>query len=123
VETEGADWFYLSRQEGRQVTLSAMTSIAKTLGPKSSTPEVYQILNRTVERALRVPDKQAVEALLAFLDQEKLLLEPAASCVVAAVLQNPELFAGKSTVLIVCGSNTTFEEVTAWKQQFGLVGW
>jgi threonine dehydratase len=94
VETEGADWFYQSSEAGQLVTLPTITSIAKTLGAKSSTPEVYQILSRNVERALRVSDKEAVEALVAFLDREKLLVEPAAACVVAAVLKNPDLFAG-----------------------------
>jgi threonine dehydratase len=120
VETEGADWFYQSSEAGRLVTLPSITSIAKTLGAKSSTPEVWDILSRNVERALRVSDKAAVEALVAFLDREKLLIEPAAACVIAAVLQNPGLFAGKSTVLIVCGSNTTFDEVTLWRQQLGV---
>lgn len=120
VETEGADWFYQSSEAGQLVTLPTITSIAKTLGAKSSTPEVYQILSRNVERALRVSDKEAVEALVAFLDREKLLVEPAAACVVAAVLKNPDLFAGKSTVLIVCGSNTTLDEVGLWRQQFNI---
>jgi threonine dehydratase len=120
VETEGADWFYQSSEAGQLVTLPTITSIAKTLGAKSSTPEVYQILSRNVERALRVSDKEAVEALVAFLDREKLLVEPAAACVVAAVLKNPDLFAGKSTVLIVCGSNTTLDEVGLWRQQFNM---
>jgi len=102
------------------VTLPAITSIAKTLGAKTSTPQVFHTLRHNVERPLLVSDKEAVEAILDFLDNEKLLLEPAAACVVAAVLKNRSLFAGKSTVLVICGVNTTLEEVTAWRQEFGL---
>lgn len=120
METEGSDWYYRSLEEGKLVSLPDITTIAKSLGSKSTTTEIFQLLNKNVAHSLRVSDKETMEALLAFLDREKLLVEPATACVVAALLQNPSIFAGKTSVLIICGSNTTLSEVAAWRDQFGL---
>jgi threonine dehydratase len=119
VETEGADYFYQSRAAGQLVTLPSITSIAKTLGAKTSTAKVYGILQSNIVEAFQVSDKEAVEAICAFLNYEKILLEPATSCVVAALLKNKHLFQGKKVVLIICGGNTTLEELQAWRKEFG----
>ncbi len=118
VETEGAESLAKSLEKQKLVELPAITSIAKTLGAKKTTPFIFKTMQRLVDRYFVVTDTQAVDALLLFLDKEKLLVEPATSCIIAAALQNKELFSGKKVVFIICGSNVSLAEVEIWKQQF-----
>ncbi len=120
VETEGADFFGKSWIEGQLVTLKEITSIAKTLGASTTTPLIYDMLTRNVHQCFTISDKDAVEAIYAFLQHEKILLEPACSCVVSSCLKNKLEFKGKTVVLVICGANTTLEEVEGWKAQFGI---
>jgi threonine dehydratase len=100
------------------VELPAITSIAKTLGAKKTTPFIFETMQRLIDRYFVVTDTDAVESLVKFLDEEKILVEPATSCIVSVALQNPQLFRGKKVVLIICGSNVTLHEVEGWRKQF-----
>jgi threonine dehydratase len=119
VETRGADSLAQSLQQQQLVELPAITSIAKTLGARKTTPFIFNIMQQLIARYFVVDDADAVKALWDFLDYEKLLVEPATSCIIAAVLQNQELFRKKRVVLIICGSNVSLQEVEDWKLQFG----
>lgn len=115
VETEGADTFFLSHKAGMPIELPEITSIAKTLGARKTTEEIFEILHSNVENAWVVSDKEAVEAMEEFLNKEKILIEPAASCVIAAFKKHAKLFEGKKVVLIICGSNVTLNQFLEWQ--------
>ncbi|MCH8907379.1 MAG: pyridoxal-phosphate dependent enzyme [Candidatus Heimdallarchaeota archaeon] len=118
VETEGANCFAASLAEDRVVELKAITSIAKTLGAKATSQFNFETLKELVNESVVVTDKEAVEALNLFLDHEKILVEPATSCIFAAALKDKEKFRGKKVVFIVCGSNVTLDEFRLWNQEF-----
>lgn len=120
VETRGADSLAQSLAAGELVELDAITSIAKTLGAKKTDPFIFESLSRLVNHMLVVDDRDAVRYLLEFLDHEKILIEPATSCTIAAAMQNKELFANKRVVFVICGSNVSLKEVEIWKEQFKL---
>lgn len=120
VETIGAESMHKSLAAGEIVELDAITSIAKTLGARKTEPFIFESLKRLVTHSLIVDDKDAVRSLLDFLDNEKILVEPATSCIIAAAFQNPEIFKNKKVVFIVCGSNVSMEEVENWKEEFKL---
>lgn len=120
VETKGAESLAKSLQLQKLVELPAITSIAKSLGAKKLSEFNFETLNRLIDKYFVVTDKSAVECLLQFLDQEKLLVEPAASCLIAAAFENRDLFKNKKAVFIICGSNVTINEIEHWKQQFNL---
>ena len=51
----------------------------------------------------------------------RVLLEPAASCVVAAALARKALFQpGERVGLVLCGSNVALDDIAAWRTQFGV---
>ncbi|MHA1992744.1 MAG: threonine ammonia-lyase [Candidatus Hodarchaeales archaeon] len=118
VETEGAESLAKSLEAQKLVELPAITSIAKTLGAKKTTPFIFETMQRLIDRYFVVTDADAVDSLVKFLDEEKILIEPATSCIVSVALQNPQLFRGKKVVFIICGSNVTLHEVEGWKKQF-----
>ena len=118
VETEGADSFYRSYKTGMLIELPEITSIAKTLGARQTTQEIFNILKEGVDDAWTVTDRETVESLFEFLHEEKILLEPAASCIIAAFKKHSALLAGKKVVLIICGSNVTLDQALEWKNKF-----
>jgi threonine dehydratase len=121
VETRGADCVAQSLAAGRLVEIPAFTSIAESLGTRRSTPEILGIISEAVERVVVVEDRAAVEELAFTLDYEKLLLEPAASCNLAALTAGsvPDL-AGRNVAVIACGGNIRYAQASAWFGQFGV---
>jgi threonine dehydratase len=119
VETRGADCVSQSLAAGRVVELAAFTSIAESLGTRRSTPEILQIISDAAERVVVVEDRAALDELVFTLDYEKLLLEPAASCNLAALTGGtiPDL-AGRNIAMIACGGNIRYSQVTHWLEQF-----
>jgi len=120
VETKGADSLATSLHAGELQTLPAITSIAKTLGAKTTTPFIFETMTRLVDDMFVISDRDAVKTMFEFLDQEKLLVEPATSCSVSAMLQHPDRFQDQTTVIVICGSNVTYKEALQWKEEFNV---
>ncbi|MHA2030396.1 MAG: threonine ammonia-lyase, partial [Candidatus Kariarchaeaceae archaeon] len=118
VETSGANCFNASLESNRLIELDEITSIAKTLGARQMSEFNYQTLKRLIHKSYVVSDKDAVLSLIDFLNYEKIIVEPAMSCIISAMLQNKTEFRDKKIAIIVCGSNVTFEEVEKWKSKF-----
>lgn len=104
LETVGADSFNRSVQEGRRITLPAITSIAGTLGAKQVCERAWNWRDEHEIHSLTVTDEQAVEACRRFLDDHRLLVEPACGATLAAgYFRLPELQACKRVLYVVCG--------------------
>ncbi len=121
VETLGADSMAQSLGRGELVTLPRFTSVAESLGTRRSGERPFAIVRAGVERVVTVSDARAVTELLFTLDREKLLIEPAASCTLAALADGlvPDI-AGHRVVSVMCGGNTTLAQVNAWRERFGV---
>jgi threonine dehydratase len=115
VETEGADSMYQSLKAGQVVELPSITSIAETLGARRTGATQFEIVSRHVSEVTVVPDSAAIEALLELLREEKLLVEPAASCALAALLNGKiRVRPGETVVVVLCGANVSLEKVLEW---------
>ena len=111
AETSGADCIAQSVRAKKIVELPTITSIARSLGAKKTTPFIFETVSSLVDRCTVLSDEQTVSALFQFLDEEKSLIEPAASCSIAAALENRDYLKGKKIVIIVCGANIHLKEV------------
>ena len=121
VETLGADCLYQSRRAGRLVELPAITSVARSLGARRSAERPFQIVQALVSDLVVVPDVQAVEGGLALLREEKLLVEPAAGCSVAALVSGRvPIRTGERVVVVVCGGNVTPREIHELAERFAV---
>lgn len=121
VETIGADSMAQSYHKGEIVTLDAITSIANTLGSKAPGARHFEIVKKYVHDVVTVTDAQAVETLWEILNNEKLLVEPATSCSLAAVINGKvDYEPDDNIVIIICGGNATIEDVMSWRKQFDL---
>ncbi|KAM5200572.1 serine dehydratase-like isoform 1-T4 [Hipposideros larvatus] len=129
VETQGAHCFNAAIKAGRLVTLPHITSVAKCLGAKTVASQAlactqeFEILSEVVN------DVEAVNAVQRFLDDERMLVEPACGAALAAIYSGllgrlqaegrlqPSLV---SVVVIVCGGNSIdSQELQALRAQLG----
>ena len=121
VETLGADCMSASLRAGHIVELPRFTSIATSLGTKRTGERQFQIVQEAVTDVVVVSDEAALDEVLFTLDNEKFLIEPAASCTFAALAQQLIPHDETSTIVpIMCGANLKLEHVLAWQQQFAV---
>ncbi len=113
VETVGADAMFHALEAGHPVTLSAITSIAKTLGALSVSEATLAIAHENLESVTVVTDAEAVTALRTILERLKLLTEPAASCTLAAA-EKLKGDLGSHVVLILCGGNLALDDLCSF---------
>jgi len=115
VETVGADAMSQALAAGHPVTLPAITSIAKTLGAPSVSPETLALARKYLESVTVVTDAEAIKALIFILERLKVLTEPAASCTLAAAAQLKDNFGPDSkVVLILCGGNISLKDLCGY---------
>ncbi len=120
VETEGATTMTQALEAGQPVSIRP-TSIARTLGAPFATERTMAAARQFLEEIVIVPDRDAVAELLWILQAERVLVEPAAACVLAAAMARRETLGPDARVgLILCGSNVALDDLAAWRAQFGL---
>jgi threonine dehydratase len=118
VETIGADAMSQAIKAGHPVELSAITSIAKTLGAPSVSAQTLALAQEHLEEVIVVTDDQAVQQLKFILERLKVLTEPAASCTLAAALRLKDGFTkNNNLVLIFCGGNLSVADLCKYVSQ------
>jgi threonine dehydratase len=118
VETIGADAMSQALKAGHPVELSAITSIAKTLGAPSVSSQTLALAQENLEEVIVVTDDEAVKALKFILERLKVLTEPAASCTLAAASRLKDQFSNDNNlVLIFCGGNLSVEDLCKYVSQ------
>jgi threonine dehydratase len=119
VETIGADAMSQAFKAGHPVELSAITSIAKTLGAPSVSSQTLALAQEHLEELIVVSDDDAVQALKFILERLKVLTEPAASCTLAAASRLKDQFTRDSNVvLIFCGGNLSLADLCKYAGHF-----
>ncbi|XP_012607696.2 serine dehydratase-like [Microcebus murinus] len=130
METLGAHSFNAAVKAGRLVTLPDITSVAKCLGAKTVAARALECTQECQILSEVVGDAEAVSAVQRFLDDERMLVQPACGAALAAVYSGllgrlqaegrlqPGL---TSVVVIVCGgSGIDSRGLQALKTQLGL---
>ena len=120
VETEGAASLHTALQAGRRVTLDAIDSIATSLGARQVCEQAFALAQTGQVRSSTVSDRSAVAACLRFLDDHRLLVEPACGAALALLYARaPVLEDLDSLLVIVCGgASSTAAMLHQWQQQF-----
>jgi threonine dehydratase len=119
VETVGADAMSRAIAAGQPVTLSAITSIAKTLGAPYVSESTLDLVRDLCESVTVVTDAEAVEALRFIAERLKVLAEPASSCNLAAADKlKPNFTPDSKVVIVLCGGNVSLSDVCGWLSEF-----
>lgn len=116
VETEGAASLHQSMVAGRLVELEKITSVATSLGAKRVCQRAFQWSKEHPIRSVVVSDAAALSACTRFLDDHRVLVEPACGASLALAYDQAAELEGFDTVLvIVCGGATaTLDQITQW---------
>jgi L-serine/L-threonine ammonia-lyase len=120
VETQGAASLHAAMQAGQPTALEAVTSIATSLGARQVCARAFELSQSGKVHSLLVSDQQAVAACSRFLDDHRLLVEPACGAALAVAYATPEALARfKKVLIIVCGGATaSADNLRQWTAQF-----
>jgi L-serine/L-threonine ammonia-lyase len=119
VETVGADSYARSLAAGERVELPGITSIATSLGARKVSEQAFELARRHPVEPVVVSDREAVEACLRFMDDHRIVVEPACGASLALAYRAGELLPRYARVLvIVCGGVTaTVEQLQRWGRE------
>jgi L-serine/L-threonine ammonia-lyase len=119
VETVGADSYARSLAAGERVELPGITSIATSLGARKVSEQAFELARRHPVEPVVVSDREAVEACLRFMDDHRVVVEPACGASLALAYRAGELLSRYERVLvIVCGGVTaTVEQLQRWGRE------
>lgn len=111
VETEGAASCAAAFRAGRLVTLEKITSVAITLGAKTVCKQVLYWKERHNIQSAIVTDEAAIRACTRFVDDHRVLVEPACGAALSTVYdQFPGFSQASSVVVVVCGGSANSVE-------------
>lgn len=130
METIGAHSYHAAISAGKLVTLPQITSVAKALGVKTVGAQALKLSQEHPIISEIISDQEAVTALEKFVDDEKILVEPACGAALAAVYSRVvQKLQGEgklrtplpSLVVIICGgSNISLAQLQTLKDQLGM---
>ena len=131
METIGADCLNQSFKSGHSVSLTEITSIAKTLGAKCPSPTALQHVLEGRVISSTVTDASAVDACLKFADEYRMLVEPSCGAALSAVYDQSIVSSMQATgtlpdrklriIVIVCGGSViNLNQLQEWKVAFNL---
>ncbi|XP_066116602.1 L-serine dehydratase/L-threonine deaminase [Saccopteryx bilineata] len=130
METLGAHSFHVATSAGKLIPLPQITSVAKALCVKTVGAQALKLFQEHPIFSEVIADQEAVAAIEKFVDDEKILVEPACGAALAAVYSHVvQKLQGEgklptplsSIVVIVCGgSNISLAQLQALKKQLGM---
>ena len=105
VQAEGAPSMYKSVREGKREHLSSVATIADGIAVKEPGENTFDFCMKYVDEIVTVSEDEIAAAILALIEQQKLVAEGAGAVSVAAAMFNKVPIKGKKTVCVVSGGN------------------
>jgi threonine dehydratase len=114
VQPQGAPALTLSWRVRRVVTTDSMDTIADGVAGRFPIAAVLDDLLQVVDDAVLVREESIIAGMRMLLEHAGLVVEPSAALGVAAVLEDPDRFAGRHVVTVICGSNVDLDAYQGW---------
>jgi threonine dehydratase len=114
VQPHGAPAMTRSWHARRVVTTDSIDTIADGVAGRHPIPAVLDDLLEVADDAVLVHETSIVAGMRALFEHAGLVVEPSAALGVAAVLEDPDRFAGRHVVTVVCGSNVDLDAYRGW---------
>lgn len=115
VETEGAASLQAAMVAGGPVELTALSSVATSLGAKRVADQAFACTQQHPVFSEQVTDRAALQACEDFLRDHRLLVEPACGAALALAYEPGRLDGYERVLMIVCGGATaTLEQIRDW---------
>ncbi len=118
VETEGAASLNAAMLAGEPTPLESINTIANTLGAKQVADAAFAATKQYDVSSVIVTDRQALDACMRFMDDHRVMVEPACGATLAAVYQLAEPLKDKTNILVVvCGGmGVSLAQLNSWQQ-------
>jgi threonine dehydratase len=117
VQPAGAPAMALSWRRRTVVTTDTIDTIADGVAGRYPIPEVLEDLLEVVDDVVLVEEDLIKRGMRLLFECAGLVVEPSAALGVAAILGNPEKFAGLSVATVVCGSNVLPADFRTWAME------
>ena len=105
VQAAGAPSMYKSVKDGGIQRLDSVSTIADGIAVKEPGVNTFEIVSKYVDAIVTVSDDEISAAILALMEQQKLVSEGAGAVPVAAAMFNKVPVKGKKVVCLVSGGN------------------
>ena len=105
VQAAGAPSMYKSLKTGKMEELTSVSTIADGIAVKTPGNLTYELCSKYVDEIVTVSDDEISAAILALMEQHKLVTEGAGAVSVAAAMFGKVDIDGKKTVCLLSGGN------------------
>jgi threonine dehydratase len=114
IQPLGAPAMALSWRRGTVVETDHMETIADGVAGRCPIPEVLDDLLVLLQDVVLVHEDSIKAGMRALHEHAGLVVEPSAALGIAAVLEDPDRFAGRRVTTILCGSNVAPADFARW---------
>jgi threonine dehydratase len=114
VQPVGAPAMALSWRQGTVVETDRIETIADGVAGRCPIPEVLEDLLVVLDDVMLVGEDSIKAGMRALYQHAGLVVEPSAALGIAAILEQPERFAGRRVTTILCGSNVDPDDFARW---------
>ncbi|MFD4647939.1 threonine/serine dehydratase [Streptomyces sp. NPDC058441] len=114
VQPLGAPAMTHSWRQRRVVTTDSTNTIADGVAGRYPIPAVLNDLLLVADDAVLVQESSIIAGMRLLLTHAGLVVEPSAALGIAAILEDPDRFADRHVVTIVCGSNVDVDAYHRW---------
>ena len=114
IQPVGAPAMALSWRQRTVVETDRIETIADGVAGRCPIPEVLDDLLVVLDDVMLVREDSIKVAMRTLYEHAGLVVEPSAALGVAAVLEEPERFAGRRVTTILCGSNVAPADFARW---------
>lgn len=105
VQADGAPSMYNSIKEGKIIKLDSVNTIADGIKVMEPGENTFKLVSEYVDEIVTVTEDEISSAILALIEQQKMIAEGAGAVSVAAVMFNKLPVKGKKVVCVVSGGN------------------
>ena len=114
IQPLGAPAMALSWRQGTVVETERIETIADGVAGRCPIPEVLDDLLVVLDDVVLVREDSIKAGMRALHEHAGLVVEPSAALGIAAVLEDPQRFAGRRVTTILCGSNVDPADFARW---------
>jgi threonine dehydratase len=114
IQPVGAPAMALSWRKGSVVTTETIETIADGVAGRFPIPDVLEDLLQVIDDVALVDEASIKLGMRRLYEAAGLVVEPSAALGVAAILEDPQRFAGRRVATIICGSNVQPTDFQHW---------
>lgn len=114
IQSAAAPAMIESYRTGRMVVHDQAPTIADGIAVRIPVQQALKDMEGLADDTILVSEGSILRAMKLLVQYAGIVAEPSGAVGIAAILENKELFKGKTVATIICGANLTAEQVERW---------